>query len=435
MRRPFIFLPFIVALSVALIQLLVFVHFSFANTLTDEAALLFDKSKHSVFQVRVVDLATNEKSVVGSGFYISPEGHMATNYHVVSSYIQKPDDYRIEYIKLDGSSDDLKLIYIDVVHDLAILTSSIKAENFLSLGQSEMPKGERIFSMGNPHDFGMTIVEGTFSGLMEKSQYRKILFSGSLNPGMSGGPALNHSGEVIGINVSTMGNDVSFLVPVEFLKKLYDIVKAETFIPIEKWYPIIEEQLLVNQDEFIENLIASEWEHLTLGELLVPGEIATPIKCWGKSTDTEKSLVSKVRSSCSNEDYIYLFDNINTSYYSFWFLLHKSKGINTFHLYNHLESDFENAFSFNRLEHLEGESFTKMKCQSDFVQIADKSWKVALCTRKYKKLKRLYDIELILSTVDEFDQGYMGEMSAQGVSQKRALDLVKKFMEEIQWQK
>ena len=55
--------------------------------------------------------------------------------------------------------------------------------------------------MGNPHDLGMTIIEGTYNGLIQTSRFQKILFSGSLNSGMSGGPAMDDKGRVIGVGV------------------------------------------------------------------------------------------------------------------------------------------------------------------------------------------------------------------------------------------
>ena len=51
-----------------------------------------------------------------------------------------------------------------------------------------LPKGERIYAMGNPLDLGFTIVEGTYNGLVDKSYDERIHFSGAINPGMSGGP-------------------------------------------------------------------------------------------------------------------------------------------------------------------------------------------------------------------------------------------------------
>lgn len=403
-----------------------------AEALTDEAANLFEQSRKSVFQVRVIDLATDEKTSAGSGFYISGEGHLVTNYHVIAEYALEPGRYRIQYIREDGSSGDLKLLDIDVVHDLAVLLNEQKADSYLRLGDSQMSKGERIFSMGNPHDLGMSIIEGTFNGVMEKALYRKILFSASLNPGVSGGPALNHDGEVIGINVSTMGNDVSFLVPVEFLKTLDEKVRAQNTPPVSDWKKTIEDQLLANQDQFISELVGSPWEHLSIGNMRVPGEISPSIKCWGRSADKEKELMTHVKTSCSSEDSIFLSDEADTAHYSYWFLEHTTKEMNAFRFYNHLQEDFENSFSYRNEDN---EFFTKFQCQNDFVGIAGQTWKAALCVRQYKKFPRLFDFDLIVSTIGGFDRGLMGELTATGVSAAGGRNLVRKFLEEIQWQK
>ncbi len=366
--------------------------FCHANLLTNEAAGLYEKSRPGVFQIRVINLATKEKSATGSGFYISPEGHIVTNYHVVSEYIMKPDRYRVEHIGSDDTSRNLKLVHFDIVHDLAILLSDEKPQYYLPLGHSQIDKGMNIFSMGNPHDLGMTIIEGTFNGLMENSRYRKILFSASLNSGMSGGPALNHSGEVIGINVSTMGNDVSFLVPVEFLKDLYTQVQANGAIASVDYKNLIERQLLDNQDAFITNLISTDWEHLNTNGLLIPSEITPSVKCWGDSYDEENALMVKVKTSCRSSDHIFMSNNMNTGYYEHWFSHHKSKGLNTFRLYNHIENDLKFASSFADsffFDNENKEDLTKFQCHTDFVKVAGQTWKTSLCVRQYKDFKQL----------------------------------------------
>jgi serine protease Do len=92
-----------------------------------------------------------------------------------------------------------------LVHDLAIVKSEEIHGSFFALNETPLKKGSRIFSLGNPLDLGMTIIEGTYSGDIEGSLYDKIHFSGSLNPGMSGGPTIDAKGACIGINVSTAG--------------------------------------------------------------------------------------------------------------------------------------------------------------------------------------------------------------------------------------
>ena len=196
-------------------------HMAHADTARD----LFKNHQQQIFQIRVIELASGNKSSIGSGFLISDSGHIATNYHVVSTYIQKPDRYRIEYIDHDHHTGDLSVVDIDVVHDLAIIKADITTSSHFELDASDIAKGTRIYSMGNPHDLGMSIIEGTYNGLLEKTLYDKIFFSGSLNPGMSGGPAINRDGAVIGINVSTAGNQLSFLVPVSYLITLFEEVQ------------------------------------------------------------------------------------------------------------------------------------------------------------------------------------------------------------------
>ena len=67
-----------------------------------------------------------------------------------------------------------------------------------------------------------TIVEGTYNGLVEHSYTDRIHFTGALNPGMSGGPAVTAGGAVVGVNVATRrgGQLISFLVPARFAEAL-----------------------------------------------------------------------------------------------------------------------------------------------------------------------------------------------------------------------
>ena len=159
----------------------------------DEAEKLFESHSQSIYQIRVIELATGNKAAIGSGFLIDNKGHIATNFHVVSNFVHQPSRYRLEYATVDGHTGDLELIDIDVVHDLAIARGDTGATRPVPLGHSKLSKGTRIFSLGNPHDLGLSVVEGTYNGLLEKSLFDKIFFSGSLNPGMSGGPTLNHA--------------------------------------------------------------------------------------------------------------------------------------------------------------------------------------------------------------------------------------------------
>ncbi len=406
-----------------------------AKDITDEAQHIYEQYQKSVYQIQVIDSASGKKFVIGSGFQFTSEGHIATNFHVVSEAVNSPERFHIEYLRYDGTSGPLAIQDVDVVHDLAIVKSSQIFPEYLNLGDPNLSKGTRVFSMGNPHDLGMTIVEGTYNGLMEKSLYQKILFSGSINSGMSGGPALNHDGQVIGINVSTMGDQLSFFVPVDYLKKLYEEVSSSNGKTQADFRSEIEAQLVLNQDKYIKNIVDASWEAKPIGEAIVPGEVMNVFKCWGESkkgTEDESKLYDYAYISCSTEDDIFLSSSLSTGKIIHAYEWVVGHGLNPFRFYNLYEEWFKETYDYKNANK---EDVSKFVCRDDFVKTAGRDWKVALCVRQYKKYPKLFDVNLEMASLYAMDRGLLTELVALGVSRERAVDLARKFMGEIKWQK
>ncbi|MGD8558390.1 MAG: serine protease [Gammaproteobacteria bacterium] len=398
----------------------------------DEAEQLFSSHKQSIYQIRVIELATGNKASIGSGFLVDKQGYIATNFHVVSGYVHQPSRYRLEYATVDGDTGPLQLVDIDVVHDLAITKSELNTETLhaIALGNSKMPNGTRIFSLGNPHDLGLSVVEGTYNGLLEKSLFDKIFFSGSLNPGMSGGPTLNRRGEVVGINVSTAGNQVSFLVPVDFLKTLLAELKADQASEPD-FEKRIEQQLYDHQQTFFEQLISKDWETTTLGPFRLPATIHDIFKCWGDSDDDSEALMDHAYSNCYSEDQIYLTHRFTTGGIAYTYDLYRSKELGSLHFYNLYSREYHHAVRVNTANKDEVENF---ECHVDFVSFSAKDWKVSLCTRQYVKYPSLYDMTTAIALVSEKDIGLIIQLAAAGVDQDTALSLTRKFIQHISWQ-
>ena len=123
--------------------------FSFSTHAEDVATLLFEQSAPMVFQIKVIDKASGNKSTIGSGFQISATGVIATNYHVVSDYILDREKYSIEVLDHEHKSMKASLINFDIVHDLALLKVAELNNPALSLSQDKLSHGNRIYSMGN----------------------------------------------------------------------------------------------------------------------------------------------------------------------------------------------------------------------------------------------------------------------------------------------
>ena len=150
---------------------------------------IFKQFSEHVVKIEVVETGSAAKASIGTGFYASGSGHIVTNYHVISKLIHIPERYRIEVTDTSGQPSQAAVLGVDVVYDLAVLRTNRRPKGYLTLESKAVDQGTRLYSLGHPRDLGLTIVEGTYNGLLRHTLYPKVHFTGSLNPGMSCGPA------------------------------------------------------------------------------------------------------------------------------------------------------------------------------------------------------------------------------------------------------
>ncbi len=166
----------------------------------------------------------------GSGFVLDRDGHILTNYHVVNGAQEIDVNLSDEYVL------PAKIVGLDKRNDIAVLKVDAPADTLIpvELGSSENLKvGQRAIAIGNPFgQFGRTLTTGVISALdrtIEGSDNRTITgiiqTDAAINRGNSGGPLLDSSGRVIGINTaifSPTGTSagVGFAVPVDTIKRL-----------------------------------------------------------------------------------------------------------------------------------------------------------------------------------------------------------------------
>jgi hypothetical protein len=426
------------------------------------ATSLFSELKQTVFQIRVIDIASGDKFTIGSGFQISEQGHIATNFHVVSPYVHDPDKYRLEFVrpaKSKGSDDEeiiqpAQLLTFDVIHDLALLTmnnTDNSQHDFLAISDQPLNKGDRIYSMGNPHDLGMTIIEGNYNGLLQASRYQKILFSGSLNSGMSGGPAINTQGEVIGINVSTQGSAISYLVPASYLQALIEETDASKQDTLEidasqseapkntkdRYKQRIHKALMNDQQIFYSELLKQDFKTEKLGDVKVANKLSSTLKCWGHSTDNadEESAAAKYQGAhqhCVTEDEIYLSGDLSLGQFYYDFEWITSDDLNPFQFYTVIEERFSHGGLNTTYQE---QHVTEFQCADNIIALAEHSWKISTCFRAYKDFPDLYDSQLVMASIDGQQQALVAKIGAAAITRDNATLLFKRFMESISWNK
>jgi serine protease Do len=166
---------------------------------------------------------------LGSGFIISKDGYIFTNYHVVEMAEKI-------LVKLsDGKEYEATIVGKDKNTDIALL--KIKPRNSLPvavLGDSaKLRVGDWVIAIGNPFGLTQTVTAGIVSAkgrVIGAGPYDDFIQTdASINPGNSGGPLFNLAGEVVGINTAIVaqGQGIGFAIPVNMANQILPDLKTK----------------------------------------------------------------------------------------------------------------------------------------------------------------------------------------------------------------
>lgn len=154
----------------------------------------------TVINTMGTDLRGAESSGSGSGAFISPDGYIITNHHVIDGYNS------LEVVLYDGSTRAASLVGDDPLMDLALLKIEGNVPGYLTLGNSDaLRQGETVIAIGSPlGEFKNSVTVGVVSALHRSLSADVpedlIQTDAAINSGNSGGPLLNMNGEIVGIN-------------------------------------------------------------------------------------------------------------------------------------------------------------------------------------------------------------------------------------------
>lgn len=176
------------------------------------------------------DMEPFDTQSLGSGFVISSDGYLMTNYHVIKDadeVVVRLSDRRELVAKVVGS---------DERSDLALLKVEAKDLPVIKVGRSDKLKvGEWVLAIGSPFGFDHTVTAGIVSAMgrnLPRENYVPFIQTDvAINPGNSGGPLFNLRGEVVGINsqiYSPSGGYVglSFAIPVNVAMEVAEQLKT-----------------------------------------------------------------------------------------------------------------------------------------------------------------------------------------------------------------
>lgn len=398
---------------------------------------IYERTRPLLLQVRTLLKTQDSQSSVGSGFLVDDSGLLITNYHVVSQYALQPNRYRLVYASVDGRQGALQLLAFDVVHDLALLKpvdpAPLAGRGAVPLRPATEPmaRGARIFSLGNPLDVGFAVAEGNYNGPVERSFLRTLFFGGSLSPGMSGGPALDEQGRLIGVNVAARrdGEQVSFLVPAEHVRALIDRGRAAQPIVAPAW-PEITRQLLAHQEHLTTQFLAQPWRHAGHARYSIPLPQETWMRCWGRGSPQAARGLQFERSDCEMDSRVFVSGSLQTSALSVRHEAYDGGKLGPLRFAERYSASFSNEFVGTDDRHR-----TAARCTERSVQASPAALplKAVVCLRAYKKLEGLLDLSVLVATLDSASGGVQGRLDARGVSLASAERLTQHYLDGFAW--
>ena len=232
----------------------------------------------------------NPQSIImgeGSGFFISPDGYIVTNYHVVQNS-------KTVTITMDnGKVLDAKVIGTDPKTDLALLKLDQPGDYPYVTFAKETPKiGDWVVAIGNPYGLGGTVTAGIVSAegrdIGDGPYDRFLQIDAPINKGNSGGPAFDEEGQVVGVNTaiySPSGGSVGigFAIPATTVSRVVDalehggvVARGYLGVEIQRVGPDIAEALGMNKAQGA--LIDKTMQGTPAAEAgLEPGDVITQV--------------------------------------------------------------------------------------------------------------------------------------------------------------
>jgi hypothetical protein len=393
---------------------------------------IFKQYSEPVVKIEVVETGSAAKASIGTGFFVDAAGRVVTNYHVISKLVHAPERYKIEITDVTGQTVAATVLGVDVVYDLAVLRAAHRTKSFLSFESKTVEQGTRLYSLGHPRDLGLTIVEGTHNGLLKHTLYPKVHFTGSLNPGMSGGPTLTQTGRVVGVNVATEGNQISFLVPAERAMVLLGKTgRMESSAPAN-FLADVGRQIETNQARYLAGMFGAGTPRVALGAYDLPTKPTEFFRCWADAVRRKELPYMSVSHDCSTDDYIFVSSEQSSGIVRFFHQLITTDELNPLRFFTLYSGRLQagNAAMFGNEEEV-----TPFRCQTRNVKTAGGKLKAVLCARQYLKLPGLYDAVFKAATLGARNAGLVSTLSLSGVSFDNVQSISRRYMENIKWRR
>jgi len=399
--------------------------------LSNSARVRLDEARDSVVQIRGFYGGATTSAFHGSGFAVGADGFIITNYHVVSEAVLYPRSYRLEYVTSDGRTGKLQVYAVDVRNDLA----AVRAEDLklppLRLRTQVPRQGARAYSIGFPLNLGLTITEGVANGLVNTAFDQRIHYTGAINSGMSGGPALDAAGGVYGVNVSVISSRqlVGFVVPSRHIEALL----ARAHAPLDKALSARQARDMVTQQALVhETSVLEPGPPLTATQTVygfqVPTRVGPSFECSTTGASAARGRMQIEIIGCTARAGVLLQLDLEVGNIGFQ---HRVLQATQLH-------PLQFAERVNRLAESNGRRGTSRQvapfaCKDALVSLDGFDARVTTCARQYRVFAGLYDIAVTVTSINSTERALVSQLDLRGVGFEPGMQFVRRYLGAMRW--
>jgi S1-C subfamily serine protease len=398
---------------------------------SNAARVRLDRARDSVVQIRGFFGDAQTSAFHGSGFAVNEDGAIVTNYHVVSDAVLHPRQYRLEYVTADNRTGRLQVYAVDVRNDLAIVKGDGLKLPPLRLRTQVPSQGARAYSIGFPLNLGLTITEGVANGLVDTGFDQRIHYTGAINGGMSGGPALDAGGGVYGVNVSVIAARqlVGFVVPARHIEPLLARAQAplaSTLSP-QQARGMVTVQALVHEASVLDlgpQPVATQ----TVFGFTLPTRMAPAIECntTGASESSRRLRMEAI--TCAARAGLLVQRDLEVGSIRYQHLIVRAQDLQPLQFAQRLNAMSE---SYGRT----GSSLNvaPFACKNALVSLDGFEARVTTCARQYRLFSGLYDIAVTVTSINSTQSAVVSQLDLGGVGFEPGMQFVRRYLEAMRW--
>ncbi|HET9266134.1 MAG TPA: serine protease, partial [Vicinamibacterales bacterium] len=349
----------------------------------------------------------------------------------VAQAVLFPRQYRLEYLASDGRTGLLHVLAIDVRNDLAIVAADDLELPSLKLREEIPAQGERAWSIGYPLNLGLTITEGVANGLVENSTEQRIHYTGAINGGMSGGPALDRRGRVYGVNVSVVTGKqlVGFVVPAKHIAPLLARAKEPLVESLseQQLRQRVTAQVLAYEAEVLEAQPEEGGTQKVQGFVL-PTMLSRHLEC---STFDESSPRARMRVEtlrCQIPSRILAQPGVHVAGLSVQHRIVQSTGLHPLQFERQVNDLAAGPRRAGVSAHV-----APFACRDALVSLDGFDARISTCVRQYRLFAGLYDFDVTVVSIDDPSQALVSRLALQGVSFDIGRRTMERYLGDMQW--